>query len=431
MSVLALTVFGRDLPLEPHFADESAYISQSFYADLWLDGHWDDPTWLSYAGYDLPPLPKYTIGLALRASGHRRPGPLAMRAWYQNTSRQFVSPEALVAARRPSVLFGAVGCLAIYTLGNVAFGRRVGLLAALLLIANPLYAMHARRAMSDVYAESLILSTTAVGLWAWKRLLTGRGTFAPALGLALGSGVLGGLATLAKLNGSLGGIILGAWAALALLLASFPKRGRAVIVAATLGAGIVSFATFVAFNPFLFARPKGPLDPGSEFVARMSFKERVKVVSDHRVNVSAGARSIFPKDALTTPREKIEAMIVQGFGRFGPFGPRGRTDSTVRFEWKQDWGALLWLPWVAWGFLAAIRRGMIQLRLHEPPTGWAIAVQAAVSALIVTAFIPLAWDRYFLSIQPGSAILASVAVVAGFDRIRLVSIGKALSESTP
>ena len=75
VTALALTVFGWDLASEPHFVDESAYISQSFYADLWLQHKWDDPLWLTYAGYDLPPLPKYVIGLALRIEGCPRPGP--------------------------------------------------------------------------------------------------------------------------------------------------------------------------------------------------------------------------------------------------------------------------------------------------------------------------------------------------------------------
>ncbi len=428
---LALTVFGWDLSSEPHFVDESAYISQSFYADLWLNGEWDDPAWLSYAGYDLPPLPKYTIGLALKAGGYRRPAPSAMVAWYRDTSRQFVSRSALVVARCPSVIFGAIGCLSIYALGAVAFDRRVGFLSALLLMANPLYAMHARRAMSDVYVESLILATLAVGLWAWKRLLAGQGIAGSAFVLFLGSGVLGGLATLSKLNGSLGGMILGAWAILAIVLRPFPKHRRTIILLATLGAGIVSFETFAALNPFLFALPARSFDSLTARMSRLGFFERVKVVSDHRVDVSTSAKSSFPNDALTTPREKVEAMIVQGFGRFGLFGPRGRTDSTVRFDWKQDRGAQVWLPWVTLGFVLAIRKGWRQMRLGEPPTAWSVAVQAGVAYAVVTAFIPLAWDRYFLSIQPGSALLAAFAVIESLDLARSALTRTTTVESSP
>jgi 4-amino-4-deoxy-L-arabinose transferase-like glycosyltransferase len=428
--VLALTVFGWDLASEPHFVDESAYISQSFFGDLWLQGKRDDPAWLTYAGYDLPPLPKYLIGVSLRAGGYRRPAPHAMWEWYENTSRRFVPAEALTVARIPSVLLGAVGCLAIYALGTIAADRRVGLLAALLLIANPLYRMHARRAMSDVPAEALILSTAAVGLWAWKRLLVGRGTFGPSLALAIGSGVLCGLATLAKLNGALGGFILAAWAALALARKGLPARGRLAVVVSTMIAGGVAFATFAALNPFLYAHPRGPIDPRLEPIARMTFAERLKVVYHHRAGVSDEARTQFPNDALNSPLEKIQAVAIQGFGRFGPFGPRGRSDSTVRYDWGQDWGSILWLPWVALGLVAALVRGREQLMAGEPPAAWAIVAQTTVALVVVTAFIPLAWDRYFLSMQPGSALLGAFGVVEGLDLIRRAFSGKPGSEAT-
>ena len=227
MVALGLSIFGTDLTSEPHFVDESAYISQSFFADLWVGGDWNNSAWLTYAGYDLPPLPKYVIGLALRTQGYRRPGPESMVAWYRNTSRQFVPKPALVAARCPSVVFGVLGCLATYAIGTMARDRRLGFVAAILLMANPLYAMHARRAMSDVYAESLILATAAVGLWSWTRLLRFDRWRIPFLALVAGSGILGGLATLSKLNGTLGGFFLGAWAMLAVLLLGFPGRRRA------------------------------------------------------------------------------------------------------------------------------------------------------------------------------------------------------------
>lgn len=418
MVALAITVFGWELPAEPHFADESAYLSQSFFVDLAIRGEVNDPAWLTYAGYDLPPLPKYLIGLSLRAGGYRRPGPGAMWEWYANTSRRFVSTGALTAARRPSVLLGAVGCLAIYALGTLGMDRRAGLLSALLLMANPLYRMHARRAMSDVPAEALILGSAAVGLWAWKRLLAARGTVGPVVVLALGSGVLCGLATLAKLNGALGGLILGAWAALALALQPFPAKGRAAILGATVVSGGVAFATFAALNPFLYAHPKRPIDPRLATVARMTFAERVEAVARHRAGVSIQAKSTFPNDALFTPAEKLGAVAVQGFGRFGPFGPRGRTDSTARHDWNQDRWGLLWLPWVALGLVAAIARGRAQFRDGLPPAAWAIAAQAIVAVVVVAAFIPLAWDRYFLSIQPGSALLGAFGAVEGADRFR-------------
>jgi hypothetical protein len=43
--------------------------------------------------------------------------------------------------------------------------------------------------------------------------------------------------------------------------------------------------------------------------------------------------------------------------------------------------------------------------------------EAVVAFVVVAAYIPLAWDRYEISIQPGSALLAGAAVVALSDRL--------------
>ena len=421
IALAGLLGFGWDLPSEPHFADESAYLSQSFYGDLFIRGDRDSPAWLEYAGYDLPPLPKYLINLGLRAEGYRRPPRAAAVAWYANINRQFVPRPVLTAARRPSVILGAVGCVAMYALGTIGFDRRVGWISALLLILNPLYRMHARRAMSDVPAEALILASLAVGLWSWREVLAkGAGRRWPGVvALAIGSGALAGLATSAKLNGTLAGFILGGWSILALPLA-FPNRwAKALVVMATLAAGIVSFATFAALNPFLTAHPPAPIPPALEPLARMSFAGRVRAVAEHRASVSAQVDRQFPLHALSGPLAKVEAVAVQGYGRFGPFGPRGWTNSEIRFDWRQDWGAVVWLPLVLLGFVVAWARGLRQARRSEPPTAWAIAIQAAVALAVVTAFIPLAWDRYFLSIQPGSTLLGSAALVGAFDRARV------------
>jgi 4-amino-4-deoxy-L-arabinose transferase-like glycosyltransferase len=413
--LLALTFFGWDLAAEPHFADESAYISQSFYADLLLDGERNDPAWLSYAGYDLPPLPKYIIGFALKAQGYRRPGPAAMIAWYQDTSRQFVSKEALVAARLPSVFFGTLGCLAAYALGCLAKDHRLGWASAVLLMVNPLYELHARRAMSDVYAESLILATAAVGLWGWKRIMGGSVRVLLWLGIGSVSGILGGLATLSKLNGALGELILVAWAVLAVVLPKISWDRKAAVLSATILSGLVSLATFAALDPMLFAQPTPPIHPSIEPIARLGFLARARVIADHRVNVSDRGMNLFPNDALPSIRDKVAAVIVQGFGRFGPIGPRGRTDSTVRFDSRQDRGAFVWLPLVGFGLIAACLSGLRQFRRGEPPTAWCVVIQASLASLVVTLFIPLAWDRYFLSIQPGFAVLAGFAIFSDID----------------
>jgi 4-amino-4-deoxy-L-arabinose transferase-like glycosyltransferase len=409
----ALIVFGYDLRSEPPFADESAYYTQAYFADLLLRGDLHSPAWLEYPAYDLPPLPKYAIGLALKLGGHPIVGPWAARAWYADINRRFYTPGAEVAARRPSVLFGALGCAAIYALGLLARDRRVGLLAAGLLLVNPLYYHHARRAMSDVPAEALILGSLALGLWAWRRFLVGR-VGAGSWLLAALAGLCGGLATLAKLNGALALIVIAAWAGLAAGLPKVPLARKLTNAAAAVVSGLVALGVFTLLNPFLTAQPRRPLGLGMEPLAQRAIPGRAQWLVEHRLSVSRGQQDQFSTYALRTPVEKLEAVVVQGFGRFGPLGP-GRDDSTRRLDWRQDWGALVWAPCVLAGVFWAFARGQRQHRRGEPPTAWALLVQAGVAALVVTAYLPLAWDRYYLSLQPGSALLAAGAIMAAFS----------------
>jgi 4-amino-4-deoxy-L-arabinose transferase-like glycosyltransferase len=419
----ALLVIASGVSAEPDFADEWAYISQSyFWADLAKP---DDPHWLEYPAYDLPPLPKYAIGFALSQAGYRLPKSAAALAWYRNTSWK-AHPEAmLAAARRPSVLMGTIGCMAIFALGALAVDRRVGLLAAGFLMLNPLYLQQARRAMSDVYAEALIVSCAAVGMLAWERILSGRSGAIRGILTFTVSGVLGGLAVLAKLNGGLGLMVLAAWCVLGLLVERRSWKPRGMLVAGTLTAGLAALVVFVMLNPFVTARPTGHLTPEARAIRRAGILDRCLGLIRHRLEVPRGQQAIFPHNALPGTTEKLKAVAVQGFGRFGLLGRKRYDaerdiwwfDSTQRYDWRQDAGALLWLPLVTAGAVWYAHRGHVQYREGRVPSCWAILLQATVALVTVTAFLPLAWDRFFLSIQPGSCLLASGPIVAAWDRL--------------
>ena len=423
VGIVAIAAFGYDLAREPHFPDESAYISQSYFADLWLSGDVQNPEWLTWPAFDLTPLPKYLIGSALRIGGYRRPGPIDAYKWYNDISYRPESPRMLWAARWPSVFLGATGCIAIYALGVLAADRRVGIVAALLLMVDPLYRMHARRAMSDVPAEALILATAAVGLWVWQRTLA-KGAELGTWLAATAAGALAGLAVLCKLNGVLGLMIMAAWIVLAAALPCFKFRRKFALATAGLLAAGVAFGTFVAWNPFMTARPIDPPPQLSELAAQDVWARARKIVAQ-RLEVSSGQQTMFAHNALLGLGAKVKAVAVQGFGRFGPLGSRRfdppsrqwAFDSTVRYDWEQDRGALIWGPSFALGLLWAAKRGRQQLRAGEPPTAWAILIQALVALAVVTAFIPLAWDRYYLSIQPGSALLVAGVAVAAADAL--------------
>lgn len=427
--LLAAAAFGFRLSEEPEFPDEWAYVSQAYFAALLAEP--DNPLWLEYPAYDLPPLPKYAIGLALGVQGYKPPSAHSARQWYtRDITLRFGDRVMLTAARWPSVLFGVVGCLSLYALGSLALDRRVGFLAAALLALDPLYRMHARRAMSDVPAEALVLACLAVALWGWRALLSGRGRGGAGLLAYLVAGVLGGLAVLSKLTGGLSLMVLAAWVALAIALPGVSWARKARITGATAMAGALAFATFLALNPFLWSNPAPPLPTSIQTIADRGLLGRTAQVIEHRASMSDQARAQFPHNALSSFGEKVPAVAVQGFGRFGPLGRKGWIDdpytpgrqvpgfdSTIRFDRVQDLGVLLWLPLVLVGGGRLLVVGRRQQKLGEPPTCWAIAAQAALSVGTVAAYIPMAWDRYYLPIQAPACLLGATALVLLLDSV--------------
>jgi 4-amino-4-deoxy-L-arabinose transferase-like glycosyltransferase len=406
--VFASGVFAR------FFEDEYAYISQSYYADLFFQGRFQDPAWLEYPAYDLPPLPKYLIAIALHLDQLPMPRPEAAWAWYAHYGH-FGIPTTLWVARLPMIIAGAMGCIAIFGLGVLVKDARMGIAAAVALMLNPLYRLHAHRAMSDVPSEAFLLVALALFLWWSRRIWAGRHgvAFLTLPGLA---GIAAGFALLSKFSGLLGLIIVAAWTSLALVAPRLELGRKLTIAGGAIGTMIVAFAVFVGFNPFMTAQPSGPLPRESRSLAGQSVWQRFDFQVRHRLAVSENQKLSFPHNALHGLADKARVFAVQGFGRFGPFGP-SESDSTVRFELRQDWGATLWLPLVVFGLVASLRLGMTQFRAGQPPTALALAAWAALAWAVVLVYLPMAWDRYLLPIQSGNSLLIAVAVTAAWDRI--------------
>ena len=473
IGVAALVVFGFDLGSEPHFVDESAYFSQTYFAGLFASGNRDDIQWLTYAAYDLPPFPKYLIGGALWVGGYKTPGPNEAKLWYDNTSSRFEAPGALEVARWPMVVVGAIGCIAIYAIGVLVSGRALGVLTAFLLMFNPLYKMHARRAMSDEPAEAFVLVGLALFLWCWKWWLAGfdakqgraggvspldaarnfkasseprsvsPSDVAPSLKLiansepgglrpplakrvvmtglfVLLSGLAFGLSISSKFSGALGLMVVGAWVLLGCAIGGW--KAKAGLIGSAAVSGLLAFAVFVALNPFLTAHPRQRLSEPFASIAKLSLLDRVRMMTDLRLKVSAGQQKGFPHNAVKTPWDKASVTAVQGFGRFGPLGPSA-SDSRVRYDRAQDWGAMVWIPLVLLGGGTALVRGRTQRNRGEPPTSWAALIHFAMALVVVTAYLPMAWDRYMLPIQGPSALLGAMGCLAIWETAQQILRG--------
>jgi 4-amino-4-deoxy-L-arabinose transferase-like glycosyltransferase len=401
----ALCVFAFSLSAK-RFEDEDAYISQSYYTDLFFSGRFHDHAWLEFPAYDLQPLPKYLIGFSLRLAHLPVPAPRNAADWYRSY-KPFGTYPTLIVARIPFITLGAFGVVAIFACGTLLKDWRVGAVAALLLTLNPLYRLHAHRAMSDTPCEAFMLAGLALCLWAWRRTWSGK--IGPSFLLVpCLAGICFGLSVLCKFNGILGLVIIAAWCGLAMIAAGLDVSRKLAIAGQSIVVFIVALAVVVGLNPFMTARPRG--------LALVNVWDRFDFQVKHRLELSDNQKRQFPDDALYTLADKAKVVAVQGFGRFGPFGPSD-SDSTVRFDLRQDWGAILWVPAVLLGLVVSVLMGIYQYQTGQAPTAVALAIWAALGWVVVTLYLPMAWNRYLLPIQSGNVLLAALAAGAIWDKL--------------
>ncbi|MHB1561883.1 MAG: glycosyltransferase family 39 protein [Isosphaeraceae bacterium] len=421
VAAIALTVFSTGLFDSP-FADEYAYMTQSYYADLFFTGRHDDPAWLHFFAFDLQPLPKYLIGMSLHAAGLPMPRTLDAARWYLDYS-PFGDARTLAAARVPSILTGTLGCVAVFLGGTMIFGRGAGALAALLLIANPLYRLHAHRAMTDVPTEALTIVCLALALFATARAWSGRAAWMSLAAFAL-AGLAAGLSILCKFNGLIALMVVGAWCGLGLLGHGIAWKSRLTFLLGGLLVLAVASGTFLVLNPALTAHPRGHRET-DQVPPDSNVSTRIREMLRIRLENARHQKRAMSHNAMVTPADKLSVLAVQGFGRFGPFGP-GKSNSEIRYQLAQDWGSILWLPLVLYGAYASARLGIGQFRDGRPPTALALLIWAVIAWGVIGVYLPMAWDRYLLPIQAPNALLAAVGAVDLWNRLRSRLRGKAV-----
>lgn len=98
--------------------------------------------------------------------------------------------ESIGAARFGIAVFALVGVVAMYWLGRELGGHWVGVVAAALLIIDPLFLHEARTLQAETPALALEILSVALAVAAMRRMGRARAALALACGVALGLGVL-------------------------------------------------------------------------------------------------------------------------------------------------------------------------------------------------------------------------------------------------
>jgi hypothetical protein len=349
-------------------------------------------------GYMNPCLPKLVWGGVLFAAGHRDASPYAFTAFTRGEpERQRAAWSALLPAaplaRRVLLVCTALSiaalALAARRLAPGAQGWGLALACGVLFTASPLVRDSATYLRTDWFLMVPALAALGYAL-ARHAALGGAEGAAAQLRAALWLGLFSGLAVSCKLSGAMVGLCVAVWAPLA-WLAHTPRRdlrsfARGPLAAALL-AGAVCAALFYALNPRLWTEPVAGV---RDILAR--WDELLAYFQDDwgpRTGVEV-ARSVPQRLALFADRSA------------------GRDD---------PWRALTGLPggWLlaALGAVALCvqARGLLRREAAALPAALALAF-CAVTALTTALWIPLDWERFFLTAAPAQALLEACALLA-------------------
>jgi 4-amino-4-deoxy-L-arabinose transferase-like glycosyltransferase len=393
-SAIDLTVLTRSVPIH---VDEAWMLNRGFmvgplYRDYLRTGAlgpaWDSWVWQPRK----PPFGNMVIAAGLWLGGaapSRRPYRYDWKhdhAWNVEHREQVnLPPQAVLQAGRSLVpLFSAAATTAVFLLTASAAGTAGGLVAAALFQLNPVVRHHGSRALSDMVMIALTLWAVCYLVRRIAPAWTGpRGPVLRRIGVF---GLLTGLAAATKQNGGIVGCVgMVAFAAWALEQARVAGVGAALrrVVLGALVLAASAYGTYVVVNPTLHRAPIA----GAVAQVR-AWDQKFREHRDRR-----------PERALTTIAARAGAVAeVLGGARYGAVP-----------------GAyVVGLLTLAGTVVLALGAGGPS-RWRAPPR--IILLWAMVTIAVVTAWVPLAWDRYFLPIIAVHAVLVgSVGRVARLTR---------------
>ncbi len=312
------------------------------------------------------------------------------KTWAQNAAAGALPSEALLRAGRAAIaaLFPLTLTL-LYLAGNALGGRRVGLLAALLLGLHPLALVHARRAM----AEGALLFGVTFTLWA---LLAAPRRRRPLwLGLALGL----------ALNAKQTALALLPLAALSPRSDSMRRRlGEALLALAP------ALALTVLLNPVFWTHPLGALCDAAALRA------------DPNARQAADTARLAPGALLDTPGKRLIALTGNLFilpPQFAEVGNYAAETAAAEAAYLSNplhslghglWGGGFFLTLTLIGAGRGLRRLLRRRGEAAEQEALRLLLAAALfqgGALLL--LIALPWQRYVIPLLPMTVLWQAYA----------------------
>lgn len=419
--ILLLIVFSAIIRLgigkaqsAPFHIDEAHKIAETYYYHLFfVDHNVVHPDWHAdfYARMN-PPVAKYIMGAYLALHGETVADLSLQRKFEQlwktpRSLREQIPTSLLLHARAVSVLFAALTLLLLYLLGRLLGSPIVGLLGALLLACHPIFRYHATRALTDSILTFFMTAIVPATVMTVDLLLS---KDAPAPATTPGSHRRGRMVAWAtitavivvaaagtKLNGALAAVFLVASMFAGLLLEPARSKGdrrprlAAKMAAVTVPGLGLALILFVVLNPYLYDAPLSRL------------LSTLRVQGDWMLK-----QALDPGLPLWTAVQKISAIGVYDFVL-----PQS-------FFFKSSVPVLFMV--FSLGVLSLVVDVLrTQATRRVRVCKITVLVWMAVYGLGIGAWIPVAWDRYFLPLAPFIALISGYGIVALFKTLRVLS----------
>lgn len=323
--------------------------------------------------------------------------------------------DNLLQMRFFMTVLGAGVVVIIGLLGQRVGGDRVGWVAAGIAAIYPYLWVN----------DGLIMSETlAAGLTASAVLLTYRLRSSPGIAIAVGIGVVCGLATLTRAELALLAPLLAIPTAIA--LRSQPAKVRVLLAVVVIGVAVVVVAPWAVWNSTRFDKP-----------VLISTNEGIALLGSSCQNVFYGSGTGLTDlrclpDPFPEGDQSVQSEIYreQAFDYIGDHAGRfpivllaraGRTWSLFRpadmLRVNEGEGRPRWVTGLGLGFyypLLLLAIGGVVLLIRRRASVWPLIVPAVV----VTAGTLLAYGqtRFRVPAEPSIVVLAALAIVAVFDR---------------
>lgn len=367
--------------------DESQWIHTSRFLEHALAGDSQADVWrVHYWTLTQPPMVRYTIGISRRAGGFEmvdlnKPYRFGVRRAANERQGRIPSPELLWWSRLAMVVEAAVALGVVFLLVAWAAGRLAGYLSVLVVLVNPYFAEHLRRAMGEASVLFWSVVTALIACVTLSRLRSG-GRLRAALLLvgSVAAGVTAGLAGASKLNG-LAAIGVGSMIGVGMLLSSSLRSWRAIASIVVVVA--LSCATFVVVNPFLYSSPI----------------ERTKAMFENRQREVRNQLRGNPEDRMIDLEQRARTVQERILRTHAP--------------WRFPRSGLVNLVLVLAGALWLAFRTRLLWRQAQGGEAPLVVLTSALLLGAPIALSPLDWARYYLFPVLFGSVLLAIAIARG------------------